>query len=105
MTSYKLYVWEGVLTDYTDGIIFALAETAEQARESVALAEYDEDTQYFKMQCSREEYLDKFRRWRNGEKVGFIYPNPNSIGSTWNEIIAEPTIHESPVGYYLYGGG
>lgn len=28
----KLYVWEGVLTDYTDGVMFALAETVEEAR-------------------------------------------------------------------------
>jgi hypothetical protein len=28
----KLYVWENVLTDYTDGVMFALAESVEQAR-------------------------------------------------------------------------
>ncbi len=28
----KLYVWEGVLTDYTSGIAFALAESEEEAR-------------------------------------------------------------------------
>jgi len=27
-----LYVWEGVLTDYTAGIMFALAESPEEAR-------------------------------------------------------------------------
>jgi hypothetical protein len=31
----KLYVWEGVLTDYTDGIIFALARSEKQARRLV----------------------------------------------------------------------
>ena len=30
-----LYVWEGVLTDYTSGVIFALAESEEKAREQV----------------------------------------------------------------------
>lgn len=29
----KLYVWEGVLCDYTDGIAFALAESPEKAAE------------------------------------------------------------------------
>lgn len=29
----KLYVWENVLTDYTDGVMFALATSPEQARE------------------------------------------------------------------------
>lgn len=27
-----LFVWEGVLTDYTDGIMFAVAENVEDAR-------------------------------------------------------------------------
>ena len=35
----KLYVWDNVLTDYTDGIMFAVAESLEQARE--ALLEQD----------------------------------------------------------------
>lgn len=29
----KLFVWRGVLVDYTSGIAFALAETEEEARE------------------------------------------------------------------------
>jgi len=29
----KLFVWRGVLTDYTSGIAFALAETEQEARE------------------------------------------------------------------------
>jgi hypothetical protein len=28
----KLYVWEDVLTDYTSGVMFALAESVEEAR-------------------------------------------------------------------------
>jgi len=28
----KLFVWHNVLTDYTDGIMFSLAENTEQAR-------------------------------------------------------------------------
>ncbi len=28
----KLFVWEDVLSDYTDGIMFALAESADEAR-------------------------------------------------------------------------
>ena len=31
----KLYVWEDVLTDYTPGIMFALAESPEEARELI----------------------------------------------------------------------
>jgi len=35
----KLYVWEGVLTDYTDGIMFALASSVEEAREMISEAD------------------------------------------------------------------
>ena len=35
MNTLKLYVWEDVLTDYTSGIAFALAESIEQAREAI----------------------------------------------------------------------
>ncbi len=31
----KLYVWEGVLTDYTDGIMFAYALDEKHAREMI----------------------------------------------------------------------
>tara|TARA_B110000259_G_C13817406_1_gene323283 strand:- start:238 stop:441 length:204 start_codon:yes stop_codon:yes gene_type:complete len=43
----KLYVWEGVLSDYTDGCMFALAENAEDARNLIEE----------KMKC-RTGYLD-----------------------------------------------
>ena len=29
----KLYLWEGVLRDYTSGVMFALANSPDQARE------------------------------------------------------------------------
>jgi hypothetical protein len=32
----KLYVWEGVFNDYTEGIAFALARTVREAREVIA---------------------------------------------------------------------
>jgi len=31
----KLFVWEGVLYDYTSGVMFALAESVEEARSLV----------------------------------------------------------------------
>ncbi len=33
MAKLKLYVWEGVLTDYTDGVMFAYAANKKEARE------------------------------------------------------------------------
>jgi hypothetical protein len=37
----KLYVWEGILCDYTCGIAFALAESVEEARKLVIESEYE----------------------------------------------------------------
>jgi len=31
----KLFVWEGVLTDYTDGVMFALAHNIEEAKDLI----------------------------------------------------------------------
>jgi hypothetical protein len=31
----RLYVWEGVLTDYTSGVMFALAHSVEEARDLI----------------------------------------------------------------------
>ena len=35
MKDLKLFVWENVLTDYTSGIAFALAENVEEARKII----------------------------------------------------------------------
>lgn len=35
MKNLKLYVWEDVLTDYTSGVIFALAENLTEAKRQV----------------------------------------------------------------------
>lgn len=35
MKDLKLFVWEDVLTDYTSGIAFALAENVEEARKII----------------------------------------------------------------------
>lgn len=37
----KLFVWENVLTDYNPGVMFALAENIEQAREKILSKEED----------------------------------------------------------------
>jgi hypothetical protein len=37
----KLFVWRNVLTDWTDGIMFALAEDVGQARKMIELAKDD----------------------------------------------------------------
>lgn len=38
----KLYVWENVLTDHTDGIMFAMAHSVEEAREIILKRQKDQ---------------------------------------------------------------
>lgn len=35
----RLYVWEDVLADYTSGLMFALAESEDEARRLILIAE------------------------------------------------------------------
>jgi hypothetical protein len=43
----KLYVWEGVLTDYSSGIAFALAHNVKEARKLVLQAWVNPDDKVF----------------------------------------------------------
>lgn len=52
MKQLKLYVWEEVLNDYTAGVMFALAESEEQAKAAIiekhkALMKFDLEPSYF----------------------------------------------------------
>ena len=58
----KLYVWEGVLTDYTDGIAFALAHDVREAKR--LLIEQGVDGQF------PEPYWDGYRL--NGVKATVV---------------------------------
>jgi hypothetical protein len=72
----KLYVWEGVLTDYTPGIAFALAPDVKTARRLILKAY---DTGY------------------DGAIVG---------GADFRKELAErPRVYRTPVGHFQHGGG
>ena len=45
MKDLKLFIWENVLTDYTSGIAFALAENPEEARK-IIFAKFEKKEQY-----------------------------------------------------------
>jgi hypothetical protein len=72
----KLFVWTGVLTDYTAGIAFALAESVDHARDVI-------------MQ-------------REGHKP---YLEEEYHGTLWSDLAAEPDVYERPVGFAVWGGG
>ena len=70
----KLYVWEEVLCDWTDGIIFALANNVDEARELVMDKYVDQDDNWeentlrFSMQDEPKVYDSPagFRLWGGG---------------------------------------
>jgi hypothetical protein len=65
MPELKLYVWEGVLRDYTSGIIVALAESSDDAREMVL--------KDFKGQPMVEEALGKVPECVTTKKYFLLY--------------------------------
>ena len=89
MDKLKLFVWEGVLSDYTDGIMFALAHTEEEAREMI-VKEWD----------GRPENLEKYREWRK-DPLNSDY----RAYSIEVDLQRTPEVYETPCGFYLFGGG
>jgi hypothetical protein len=84
----KLFVWEGVLRDYTPGIAFALAHDADEARRLIVAQEYRPGE-------ARNEILSGARS---------IYDDslqPSIAG----ELRSEPRVFDAPVGFALRGGG
>ena len=67
----RLYVWHEVLSDYTHGVIFALASSAEEARR-VVIAQVKEDWQRVSIERA---------------------------------ITNDPAVYDSPVGFFVFGGG
>lgn len=77
----KLYVWKDVLTDYTSGIMFALAESVGQAREIICPG-----------------WAETEARWRES-------PSDCRVGCLHTDLRDEPGVHETPVGFTCWGGG
>ena len=51
---FSLYVWEGVLCDYTCGIAFAIARSTEEAREQIMLREGHMPRDYYERELPDE---------------------------------------------------
>lgn len=74
----KLFVWEEVLTDYTDGVMFALAESKEEAMALIL----------------------------NKAKESPRIMRQNSLPWMEEELeLNKPKVYENPVGFFLLGGG
>lgn len=79
MDKLKLYVWENALRDWNTGIMFALAPNIQEARNLI-------------MKSDGEGLWDR--------KEALKAPR----GYTEAELLAEPKVFETPVGYAIYGG-
>jgi hypothetical protein len=81
MSDLKLYVWEGVLADYTDGIAFALASNTKEARKKV---------------------LDSFNEGLPDWATPDTY---KALLEAYPEFKEKPKVYKNPVGFHLPGGG
>ena len=77
----KLYVWEDVLSDYTEGIMFALANSAEEAREII---------------------LEKACEFYGVEDAEYTQM---SLEPIIRDLKDEPRVFDSEVGFFVVGGG
>jgi hypothetical protein len=87
----KLYVWENVLMDYTSGIMFALANSIDEARMLIAKKYHEECRSW------DEEKANRLCEYVEGEygrcKVCYELQR------------YKPQVFDTPVGFYLWGGG
>lgn len=93
----KLYVWEGVLTDYTDGVMFALAHNVEEAREVICPG-WNEAEKLIRTVPG----IDPLRPLgkRGGKSKHGYY-----VGDEHKDLRADPDIYDAPVGFAVGGGG
>jgi len=76
----KLFVWEEILCDYSCGIGFALADNIEEARNLI---------------------IKKYCPDKTCGECGFGEDRCMLV----EDLQPEPMIYESPIGYYVWGGG
>lgn len=76
----KLFVWEDVLTDWSSGIIFALAPDVDTARRLAAIKYMEEGGEYYKK-----------------------FPLEDTV--VWKQTSKPPLVITEPEGFYVWGGG
>ena len=74
MKNLKLFVWEDVLSDYTSGVMFALAKDVEQARKVI---------------------LDKYKK-----KYGLLHFEK----TLQRDFASQPRVIDKAEGFYIWGG-
>ena len=84
----RLFVWEGVLRDYTSGVAFALAYSADHARRLIVARDFTSVAQQARLLSGEVSIYDE------------------SLQPTIaHELYEEPRVYDEPWGFYLRGGG
>jgi len=107
----KLYVWDNVLTDYTDGVAFALAYDVEEAVRVCI--------EYYMLDMHRDDntpqVVEKYTKWvlRTYDKTND--PTAEELDEEHDDdrvpvIVTDlqyspPRIHTEPIGHMIWGGG
>lgn len=74
----KLYVWEDVLCDYTSGVMFALAESVEDARQQIL---------------------------KKGKKIALLtFGKVVDYETIERDLKQEPKVYKNKMGFFLFGG-
>lgn len=96
MSDYKLYVWPGTLSDYTNGVAFAIARSKKEAIRNI-LTEYDRT----KIAYSKKNI--SLRRYSN---FGLLATRAKSVFSKELHNI-KPVVYrvDRPMGRFQGGGG
>lgn len=91
----KLYVWDDALTDYTSGIMFAVAESLDEAKQKVYHSWRVQNPGWTAVTATKypEEYKDC-----SEHQLKFSVPS---------ELKKEPDVYDLdvPFGFFCYGGG
>lgn len=95
MYNKKLYVWEGVLTDYTDGIMFAIAENPLKARLAVFACEV--------AKLGSEEYKD-YKRYLQKKISQADFEEKYGWCSIVRDLENTPDVYSDTVGFAVCGG-
>jgi hypothetical protein len=104
MVELKLYVWENVLTDYTEGIVCVLAHNEEEAW---ALLQKEDDTAWWVLQGSpditwqgaQSEEINKLSKSEIALKA------LQQMGKFKFETAINPQEIIEPVAFAIWGGG
>lgn len=104
MGNLKLYVYKNVLSDYTPGVAFALAESEEQAH-NLILGTEDAKSGHHRHTWAEHHTEKGFKRTYTRNLKNFYEPETARRPVECYCEFLDPEVHEEPYGFAIYGGG